>query len=78
MSSTSFNPLLQDWTGPFGLPPFAAIEAAHFQPAFEQALAQHRSELDAIAGQAEAPTFANTLAAFDRSGRLLTRLEHLF
>ncbi|MBB4841800.1 peptidyl-dipeptidase Dcp [Paucibacter oligotrophus] len=75
---TSPNPLLQDWTGPYGLPPFAQIEAAHFLPAFEQALAQHRAELDAIAAQPEPPSFANTLAVFDRSGRLLTRLESLF
>ena len=74
----SMNPLLQDWTAPYGLPPFAAIAPEHFAPAFEVALAEHRAELDAIAAQTEAPSFANTLAAFDRSGRLLTRLEHLF
>lgn len=78
MSERFENPLLQDWTGPYGLPPFAAIEAAHFAPAFDAALAQHRAELDAIAAQTQTPSFANTLAAFDRSGRLLTRLEHLF
>jgi peptidyl-dipeptidase Dcp len=74
----STNPLLQDWAGPHGLPPFADIRPAHFQPAFEAALAEHRAEIDAIAAQAEAPGFANTVAAFDASGRLLTRLEHLF
>jgi Fe-S-cluster containining protein len=26
------NPLLADWTGPFGLPPFGAIAPAHFRP----------------------------------------------
>ena len=72
------NPLLQDWNTPYGLPPFAQIEAAHFAPAFEAALAEHRAELDAIAHQSATPSFENTLAAFDRSGRLLTRLEHLF
>ncbi len=72
------NPLLQDWNTPYGLPPFEAIAAADFAPAFEQALIQHRGELDAIAGQSAPPSFDNTIAAFDRSGRLLTRLEHLF
>ncbi|MEL4178061.1 M3 family metallopeptidase [Roseateles sp. PN1] len=72
------NPLLQDWAAPLGLPDFAQIQAQHFAPAFEIALAQHRAEVDAIAAQPEAPSFANTLASFDRSGRLLTRLEHLF
>jgi len=74
----SNNPLLQDWTGPHGLPPFADIVPAHFQPAFDGALAEHRAEIDAIAAQAEAPSFANTVAAFDASGRRLARLEHLF
>ncbi len=74
----STNPLLQDWASPHGLPPFADIAPAHFQPAFDIALAEHRAEIDAIAAQAESPSFANTLAAFDASGRRLTRLEHLF
>ena len=72
------NPLLQDWDTPYGLPPFAQIQAAHFAPAFEAALQAHRAELDAIAAQTEPPSFDNTVAAFDRSGRLLARLEHLF
>lgn len=72
------NPLLQDWAGPHGLPPFAAIRPAHFQPAFDAALAAHRAEIDTIAAQAEPASFANTVAAFDASGRSLTRLEHLF
>lgn len=72
------NPLLQDWAGPHGLPPFADITPAHFQPAFDAALAEHRAEIDAIAHQPDAPSFSNTVAAFDASGRRLGRLEHLF
>lgn len=72
------NPLLQDWNGPGGLPPFAAIEAHHFPPAFEQAMAAQRAELDAIAASTEAPSFANTALALDASGRLLGRIEMLF
>ncbi|MFN5048536.1 M3 family metallopeptidase [Roseateles sp.] len=79
MSQAASNPLLQDWNDqPYGLPPFARIEAAHFAPAFEAALAEHRAELDRIAAQDQPPSFENTIAAFDRSGRLLARLEHLF
>jgi peptidyl-dipeptidase Dcp len=78
MNQLTSNPLLQDWNTPYGLPPFDAIEAAHFAPAFEAALLQHRAELDAIAEQAEAPNFANTMASFDRSGRLLSRLGTVF
>lgn len=72
------NPLMQPWVGVHGLPPFADIRPEHFQPAFEAALAQHRAEIDAIAALADPPSFANTVAAFDASGRQLARLEHLF
>jgi peptidyl-dipeptidase Dcp len=74
----SSNPLLDTWGTPYGLPPFALVQADHFMPAFALALAEQRSEIDALATLADAPTFANTLVAFDRSGRLLTRLRDLF
>ncbi len=77
-AAAAANPLLSAWTGPYGLPPFEAIEAGHFEPAFDAALAAHRAELDAIASQPAPPTFDNTLAALDRAGRALTALEHLF
>ena len=72
------NPLLAPWTGCFGLPPFSAIEPAHFVPAFDAALAAHRAEIEAIATQAAAATFDNTVAALDASGRQLARIEALF
>ncbi|UXH76391.1 M3 family metallopeptidase [Roseateles amylovorans] len=78
MNVASTNPLLQPWTGPYGLPPFESIRAEHFQPAFALALQEHRAELAAIGSQSAAPDFQNTLAAFDRSGRRLVSLEHLF
>jgi peptidyl-dipeptidase Dcp len=72
------NPLLQDWTTPHGMPPFDLIQAEHFSSAYEHALAAHRAEIDAIAGNAEAPTFENTVVAFDRSGALLNRINGVF
>ena len=72
------NPLLDAWNSPHGLPPFTDTKAEHFVPAFSVALKAHRAELDAIAANAAAPTFENTLAAFDRSGRLLTRIDQMF
>ncbi len=72
------NPLLQPWDAPYGLPPFAAIRAEHFVPAFEAGLAEHRSEVEAIGANAAPPTFANTIAALDRAGRLLARVGQLF
>ena len=77
MNATT-NPLLGEWATPHGLPPFDQIEAAHFAPAFELAWAAHRTELNAIAAQPAAPTFDNTLAAFDRAGTLLQRVDLCF
>ncbi len=72
------NPLLQDWQAPYGLPPFASLEPAHFEPALREAMRQHRAELATIGSQREAPSFDNTVAAFDRSGRLLDRVAAVF
>jgi peptidyl-dipeptidase Dcp len=72
------NPLLLPWQTLHGLPPFAAIRPEHFLPAFEIAMAEHLAEVVAIGSAAEPPTFENTIAAFDRAGRLLSRIEHLF
>jgi peptidyl-dipeptidase Dcp len=72
------NPLLQPWTAPHGLPPFGAIRPEHFAPAFEVAMREHRAELDAIAAQAEAPGFDNTVARLDASGRAMARIEGVF
>ena len=74
----SSNPLLDTWATPYGLPPFALVHSEHFLPAFAAALADQRSEIDALAAAAAAPTFANTLVAFDCSGRLLARVRELF
>ncbi|MDQ6640736.1 MAG: peptidase M3, partial [Pseudomonadota bacterium] len=72
------NPLLAPWTGPYGLPPFADVRAEHFAPAFAEAMRDHLAEIDAIGVASAAPTFANTVAAFDRAGRVLERVGALF
>ena len=72
------NPLLQPWDTPHGLPPFAQVLPEHFEPALHHAMQLHRAEVAAIAGQAQAPSFDNTLAAFDRSGRLLGAVAMVF
>ncbi len=74
----STNPLLAEWRTPHGLPPFDQIRAEHFKPALQVAMLEHRAELDALAAQAAAPTFDNTVAAFDRGARLLSRIEAVF
>jgi peptidyl-dipeptidase Dcp len=77
-AASVLNPLLQSWDSPYGLPPFNQLNSAHFVPAFDIALRQHRAEIDAIAGCTDAPSIDNTLAALDSSGRLLDRITLLF
>ncbi|MCB1404979.1 MAG: M3 family metallopeptidase, partial [Rhodobacteraceae bacterium] len=72
------NSLLSDWTGPFGLPPFAQIADDDFAPAFEAALAQGRAAVAAIAESPDAPDFANTIEALERADRLLDRVAGVF
>jgi peptidyl-dipeptidase Dcp len=72
------NPFFAVWTTPEGAPPFDAIKPAHFREAYERALAEHEAEIAAIAARTEPPDFANTIAAMERSGRTLERVEHAF
>ena len=72
------NPLLQDWNTPFQMPPFDAITDAHFAPAFEQAFKQSRAAIDAIAGDPDAPTFANTIEAMERADSLMDKVAGVF
>ncbi len=78
MPIATSNPLLQPWNKSYGLPPFAEVKPELFEPAFAAAIEEHRAEVDAIGCNPQAPNFENTIAAFDRSGRLLDRIESLF
>ena len=72
------NPLLLPWTTPYGLPPFAQLQAAHFEPALQLAMQQHRDDLAQIAHDPAPPDFDNTVAAIDRAGTLLGRVAATF
>src|SRR4051812_39723853 len=73
------NPFAEPaWTTPHGLPPFERIAPAHYEPAFERALGQHVAEIEAIAGNSEPPTFANTVEALERAGEGLRRVASTF
>ena len=76
---TSENPVLAPWTGPWGgVPAFDRIQLAHFKPALEQGMAEQLAEIDAITGSPAAPSFQNTIVAFEVSGQPLTRALSLF
>jgi len=77
-AQTADNPLLAAWDAPFGAPPLDRIRPEHFAPAFETALGAHRAEIDAIAASPSEPGFESTVAALERSGRLLARVSNVF
>ncbi|MCT2539209.1 M3 family metallopeptidase [Sedimentimonas flavescens] len=72
------NPLLSDWTGPFSLPPFGALQDDDFAPAFEAALTEARANIRAISDNPEAPSFANTIEAMEGAEALLDRVAGVF
>ena len=72
------NPLLTESTLPYHLPPFAAIKDEHFEPAFEQGMAENLQEVADIAGNSAPAAFDNTIVALERSGVLLDRVSTVF
>jgi peptidyl-dipeptidase Dcp len=72
------SPFFETWTTPYGLPPFDRIRAEHFPPAFDRGMAEQIAEVEAIGGNPEPATFANTIEALERSGRLLNRVANVF
>ncbi|MFG1614230.1 M3 family metallopeptidase [Nonomuraea wenchangensis] len=72
------NPFFAPSTLPYELPPFAEIREEHYLPAFRRGMAEQLAEVEAIAGSTEPPTFDNTIAALERSGRVLDRTATAF
>ena len=72
------NPFLAASTLPYQAPPFDKITDADFKPAIEEGMRQNLAEIDQIATQDSAPTFANTIEPMERSGDLLTRVSKVF
>src|SRR5579872_1227963 len=72
------NPLFEDWATPFGLPPFDRIRPEHFPPALDRGMDEEAAEIAALTGSSEPPSFANTIEALERGGRLLNTVSDLF
>jgi peptidyl-dipeptidase Dcp len=72
------NPFCVESDLPYGMPPFDLIKNDHFVPAFERGMAEHMSEIEAIASNPEPPTFENTIVAMELAGQLLSRSRRVF
>ncbi len=72
------NPFFAAWETPFGTPPFEAIRPEHYRPAFDEGMAREKAEIEAIVNNPQAPTFENTILAYDNSGEFLRRVSAVF
>jgi peptidyl-dipeptidase Dcp len=76
---TATNPLLAPWAGPYGgVPPFDKVRVEQFKPALEAAIAAKLADIDAIASDPRPATFDSTIAALERAGRTLDRVQAVF
>lgn len=72
-TQTKNNPFLEEWNTPYGIPPFEKIQLTDYIPAVKAGIEEQNKELEAILGNQEAPTFENTVAAYELSGRTLAK-----
>ena len=72
------NPFFSEYTTPFQVPPFNEIKDEHYLPAFEKGIAMHKEEIEEIINNPEEPDFENTIAALDRSGEQLGKVQYVF
>ncbi len=72
------NPFYAEWKTPFGVPPFDQIRNEHYLPAIDSGIALARLQIAEITANAEAPTFANTVAQYDRAGELMSKVAYVF
>ncbi len=75
---SEMNPFFTEWETPFQVPPFEEIKPEHYLPAFKKGMDEQLAEIEAILSKEEEPNFENTIAAADRSGRLLDKVAGAF
>ena len=75
---TTQNALINSSTLAYQAPPFNQFKMQDYEPAFAAGMAQHASEIAAIANNPAPPTFDNTLVAMEKSGVLLNRVAGIF
>ncbi len=78
MKENRANPLLAASPLPFGAPAFDQIQKSDYLPAFRQAIDRARAQIRAITDNPEAPSFANTIEALERSGEDIDRIAGIF
>ena len=73
-SCSQDNPFMKEWNTPYGIPPFNEIKVSHYMPAIKEGIRQREAEIEAIIKNSEEATFDNTIAAYELSGELLSKV----
>ncbi len=72
------NPFFEKYNTPHQTVPFDKIKNEHYEPAMLEGIKLHEAEIEAIINNHEAPTFANTIVAYEKSGKFLDRVTTVF
>ena len=72
------NVLLQEWNTPYGTAPFSKITTDQYMPAFKAGLEQQKANIEAIVKNPDAPTFENTILAYENASPILDKVQGVF
>jgi peptidyl-dipeptidase Dcp len=72
------NPFLSEYKTPYQVPPFDQIDTSDYMPAFLLGMKEQNAEIEAIINNQNPPDFQNTINAYDKSGKLLTKVSKVF
>ena len=68
----------EEWNTPYGTAPFSQITEADYKPAILAGIEAQKAEIRAIVGNPDAPTFENTIEAYELSGDLQSKVVGVF
>ncbi|OWR13486.1 M3 family metallopeptidase [Chryseobacterium sp. VAUSW3] len=77
-ASLASNPFMKKSALQYQAPEFDKIKDEHFKPAFDYGMKVQLAEIENIANNPSAPTFANTIVALENSGEILKRAQIIF
>ena len=72
------NIFLQEWDTPYGTAPFSKIQTADYLPAFKAGIAEEKANIQAIIDNPDAPTFDNTILAYEQASPILDKVQGVF
>ena len=72
------NIFLQEWDTPYGTAPFSQITLDQYMSAFKAGIEEEKANIQAIIDCKEAPTFENTILAFEKASPILDKVQGVF